>query len=871
MDAVFKLSVFVNMIDNLTQPAGGAGRAVDSITDKLSVLDNGFRNMTKSGFAIAGIGMEIAKAALAPVEATFDTKKALGELASLGIQDLEALEKASLDFSNTWAGTTKADFLTASYDIKSGIASLSDTAVGKYTEIAGITAKATKSTIAEMTDLFATGYGIYKNYYSDLTDIEFGEIFSAGIAKSVQQFKSSGSKMAASIQTLGASATVANVPLEEQFSILGMLQATMSGSESGTKYKAFLQSAAKAGEALKLSFTDANKQLLSLPEILSELRGKFGETLDAAEKMELQKAFGTAEAVAMIDLLYGKTGELESNILMLYDTMGNGIDVATNMANAINQTEGEKFTILKQRIDNTIETIGNGMLPVINQWLEKGAVLLEYINGWIEDNQALVSKIFIVIAVIGVLITVFGVLKVAFGFIGTTVIGSIKNFKSFVGVIKGIPGALETLQLKAMYAGDAIKSGFSAIKSAGSTVITSIGNVTKSIFNMAKAAVINGATAVKNMVVSLVGMAKQATTTAVTAMPGLIASVWSFTAALLANPITWVVVGIVALIAAIILLWRNWDTVVVWLQNVWNNAVQGVLNTLNWIKEKISSVPESVLALIAVFMPLIGIPLIIIKHWDVIQDFFINLWGNIKEGFNSFISGWIPNMLESGKKVISTFCDGIKSMISKPVEIVQEGLAKVRNLLPFSDAKEGPLSQLTLSGSRVFTTIGEGMERTMNIPSSITENSFEQINTNYISDFKNPGLSAVTNIPDDITENIINQINMEYIPEDINENIFNQINMEHIPDFENTDSNYVFDKSVIDNHYKSEPQNTITTEKTEINNEANQSDRIANLSIGNVNLHFDIKDLEDLKLVKRLVLELQHLCNQEFDEPVSLL
>lgn len=88
-----------------------------------------------------------------------------------------------------------------------------------------------------------------------------------------------------------------------------MLQATMGGAEAGTKYKAFLRSATKGGEALGLKFTDANNQLLSMPEILDILRGKFGETMDAAEKMELQKAFGDTEAVALIDLMYNKVGD----------------------------------------------------------------------------------------------------------------------------------------------------------------------------------------------------------------------------------------------------------------------------------------------------------------------------------------------------------------------------------------------------------------------------------------------------------------------------------------------------------------------------------------------------------------------------------
>lgn len=115
------------------------------------------------------------------MEATFETRRALGELASLGVKDLEAVEDAARSFSDQWAGTSKADFISASYDIKSGIASLSDEGVAEFTTLAALTGKATKSTVAEMTSLFATGYGIYKGYYEDLTDLEFGEVFRRGL------------------------------------------------------------------------------------------------------------------------------------------------------------------------------------------------------------------------------------------------------------------------------------------------------------------------------------------------------------------------------------------------------------------------------------------------------------------------------------------------------------------------------------------------------------------------------------------------------------------------------------------------------------------------------------------------------------------
>ena len=230
LESVFKLSLIMNMIDNLSGPMAGVASKVGANVSKLDAASQTFGSMAKAGAAMQETGSQIVNAVLAPVEATFETRRALGELASLGVQDLEAVENAARSFSDQWAGTSKADFISAAYDIKSGIASLSDEGVAEFTSLAALTAKATKSTAGEMTSLFATGYGIYKDYYSDLSDMEFGEMFSAGISDAVRAFKTSGSGMAQAIQNLGASATTAQVPLEEQLSVLGMLQATMGGS-----------------------------------------------------------------------------------------------------------------------------------------------------------------------------------------------------------------------------------------------------------------------------------------------------------------------------------------------------------------------------------------------------------------------------------------------------------------------------------------------------------------------------------------------------------------------------------------------------------------------------------------------------------------
>ena len=682
LESVFRLSLIMNMVDNITGPMGRISSSVNGGVSRLQKLESAFGGMVKTGAVMTELGSSIAGAALAPVEATFETRRALGELASLGVKDLEAVEDAARSFSDQWAGTSKADFISASYDIKSGIASLTDEGVADFTTLAALTGKATKSTVGEMTSLFATGYGIYKGFYDDLTDLEFGEMFSAGISKSVQQFKTTGSELAAAIESLGASATNAKVPLEEQLSVLGMLQATMSGSEAGTKYAAFIQSAAKGGEELGLAFVDANNQIKSLPEILDLLRGKYGDTIDAIEKQEIATAFGTDEAVDLIDLLYSKTGELQDNVLSLYDAMGQGTAVASEMASAMNETEPEKFERLQQQLHNVAEAAGSTLLPVVNDLMEGAAGVIQKGAEWVENHQNLVRIILLAALTLGGFLAVAGTCIAVVGGVGIVFTKTAGLVKGFIGVIRGLPDLFETIALYGMEAGDAIRNGFNRIRTAGSTAVTAVKNVTLRIAGMAKTAVVSGVTALKNMALGLVSMARQAVVTAVTAMPGLIASVWSFTAALLANPITWVVIGIVALIAALILLWQNWDSVTAFLQNAWDTACSKITAGLEWLKQ----------------------------------------------GFQS-IMDWIGEKIawfgEAGRRLVTTFVDGIKSVAMAPINAVKGIFGKISNLFPHSDAKEGPLSTLTLSGKKTMTTFAEGVTLAEDAPANAITKGLE--------------------------------------------------------------------------------------------------------------------------------------------------
>jgi hypothetical protein len=118
---------------------------------------------------------------------------------------------------------------------------------------------------------------------------------------------------------------------------------------------------------------------------------------------------------------------------------------------------------------------------------------------------------------------------------------------------------------------------------------------------------------------------------------------WAFTAALLANPITWIVIGVVALIAGLVLLVKNWDAV--------KGAVGGAIS---WIVEKwktFRSAIESTTVLKFLFYPLLATV-------DVIS-FLITSLGKIPEWFGTF-KDWL-----TGLNIMQGFTDAIDWIVAK--------------------------------------------------------------------------------------------------------------------------------------------------------------------------------------------------------------
>ncbi|MCE9970374.1 phage tail tape measure protein, partial [Aeromonas salmonicida] len=336
-----KLMMQVALVDQVTKPLQGINSQIDKVS---KAGRQGWSNMAMGATTLAAGGMAI-QSALGPA---IEMDRALGEVASLDVQKdvLGALGREALALSVKY-GESATEIVRSSYDIQSAIAGLEGNELPAFTRASTTLAKATKADTATITNYMGTMYGIFEQQAKMMGKANWVEDLAGKTATAVQMFKTTGQGMADAFGAIGANATAAGISMDEQFAVLGQLQATMSGGEAGTKFKSFLAGVGGAQKALGMQFTDSAGNMLPVLTVLDKLKMRYGETLSVAEGDELKKAFGSDEAVAMIKLLMTNTKALSTNINALANThgMGKAEQMAASMTDQWQRVEQGWFAI----------------------------------------------------------------------------------------------------------------------------------------------------------------------------------------------------------------------------------------------------------------------------------------------------------------------------------------------------------------------------------------------------------------------------------------------------------------------------------------------------------------------------------------------
>ena len=288
----------------------------------------------------------------------------------------------------------------------------------------------------------------------------------------------------------------------------------------------------------------------------------------------------------------------------------------------------------------------------------------------------------------------------------------IDKFKGFAGMFLMIAGAIAA----AWGAADALVNGldwgnFTAILLGLAAVVGGIalkfGGIATPI-----ALIVAGIAALVLGIIDLVnnGYSMEAVImVAVGAIAVLIGVVWALNAALLANPITWIVVAIMALVAVFVILWNECEGFRNFWINLWEGAKEIFVKVWNWIKEfftvtipnifntVINFVKENWVGLLLLLVnPFAGAFKLLYDNCDGFREFidkwvgkigqfFKDLWQGIKNTFSS-VGKWFSDVFNGAwngiKKAFSAvggfftgIWDNIKSIFSKAGTAIADGVS----------------------------------------------------------------------------------------------------------------------------------------------------------------------------------------------------
>lgn len=182
------------------------------------------------------------------------------------------------------------------------------------------------------------------------------------------------------------------------------------------------------------------------------------------------------------------------------------------------------------------------------------------------------------------------------------------------------------------------------------------------------AAFVNVAWAVGSLAVALIG-----------ALP----AIWGFTAALLANPITWII-GLVAAFAGLVyVIWRNWDGIGAYFSRLWDEVSGAFAEAWELIKELCASAFEALGYLFLNFTPVGWM----IQSMTAVWGYLKGVWPQIRQTFvaalsaiGGVLSGFSPlNLMRGGFEALKGYIAGVWDWIREKLQWALDKLESLGN------------------------------------------------------------------------------------------------------------------------------------------------------------------------------------------------
>ena len=139
-------------------------------------------------------------------------------------------------------------------------------------------------------------------------------------------------------------------------------------------------------------------------------------------------------------------------------------------------------------------------------------------------------------------------------------------------------------------------------------------------------------------------------------------------------------------------------------------------NIVDWTIEKLGDLVDW----------LVGIP----EHLSGVASGIANWASNVAGEISDLVTGiadrftdLVNDAADWGRNLLLSFVDGILSRVNRVTSVIDDVAGRVRDRLPFSPAKEGPLSDLDQAGPAFIDTVAGGIEANVGQITQATENA----------------------------------------------------------------------------------------------------------------------------------------------------
>jgi len=508
---------------------------------------------------------------------------------------------------------------------------------------------------------------------------------------------------------VGPGAKNAGLNLNDTVGVLAAFaQNGIKGSDAGTSLKTMLSRLVPQTDAARaamrkygLEFVNADGSFKSVTQIAGQLQRGLGGLSEAQRTSALATIFGSDATRAATVLMNEGSKGVHGFIKATYEQ-----GAAQKLADA--RTKGTAGAL--ERMKGSLETaglaIGEALAPHVVALADKVGALADKFSQLDPSTQKVIVSIGAAVAAIGPALFVVGKLTTAVGSTISTLSGTVKGASNFV---KGVRSA-------------------EAAASKASGVMGTLGGATSKAFAGMKTATVAAASGIKTALVAT-GQAAAAMGRAVagamlSAARAVGMAMLTIGRALMANP--WIL-AVAAVIAAVVLIIKNWDKVKAVLLAVWSKISEAATKTFSAIKNTVTSAVSAVvgfvrknwpLLLTIVLGPLGAIIAAVIKNWAQIKgavtagvkavgaairsawNAVASLTSKVWQGIKNTVSGVWETFKSVGQNVARGLWEGIQSMKDWVKDKV---LAWVKAILP------GPVEKALgiASPSKLFIYYGK--------------------------------------------------------------------------------------------------------------------------------------------------------------------